>query len=404
MGTYSYDIVIIGGGIIGLATALNLSSQYPRYSICVLEKEADLAVHQTGHNSGVIHSGIYYKPGSLKARNCVSGSRDLIQFCNENGIEYDLCGKVIVATNEAELAALNELYNRGSANGVQGLRMIGADELKEIEPHASGLKALHSPNTGIIDYREVTLAYAKRFRENGGEVLTGAKVHGIKQTDALINVETTAGDISAKYLINCAGLYSDVVAKMMGVRQDIRIIPFRGEYYMLTPDASHLVRGLIYPVPNPEFPFLGVHFTRTVHGDIEAGPNAVLAFAREGYTMSTINIPETFGTIMYKGFWTMTAKYWKRGLQEFHRSLSKSAFVRSLQRLVPEINESHLERGGAGVRAQEVQRNGFMADDFHITETQNAIHVRNAPSPGATASLAIGKHIVSIATRAFQLN
>ncbi|MDA0988123.1 MAG: L-2-hydroxyglutarate oxidase [Chloroflexi bacterium] len=403
MNNYSYDIAIIGGGIIGLATALEVSIQYPRYRIGVVEKEEKLAAHQTGHNSGVIHSGIYYKPGSLKARNCVTGGRALMEFCRENGIEYELCGKVIVATDEREMAGLDVLYERGVANGVPGLRMIGAEELKELEPHARGLKALHSPNTGIIDYTQVTLAYADRFRDNGGEVVTGARVRSIRQADGFINMETDLGDVRARHLINCAGLYSDVVARMMGVKQDVRIIPFRGEYYMLSPEARHLVRGLIYPVPNPEFPFLGVHFTRTVHGDVEAGPNAVLAFAREGYKMTHVNVMETLGTLSYRGFWAMGARYWKRGMQEFYRSLSKAAFVRSLQQLVPEIDESHLERGGAGVRAQEVERNGLMADDFHITETPNAIHVRNAPSPGATASLAIGKDIVAIAAKSLQL-
>ena len=403
MNNYSYDIAIIGGGIIGLATALELSTHYPRYRIGVLEKEDELATHQTGHNSGVIHSGIYYKPGSLKARNCVAGGRALMEFCHENGIEYELCGKVIVATNEREVAALDMLHDRGAANGVPGLRIIGPEELKELEPHARGLKALHSPNTGIIDYTQVTLAYAKRFRDNGGEVLTGARVRGIRQADGLVNMETDRGDVRAKHIINCAGLYSDVIARMMGVKDGIRIIPFRGEYYMLSPEASHLVRGLIYPVPNPEFPFLGVHFTRTVHGHVEAGPNAVLAFAREGYKMTSVNMAETLGSLTFRGFWAMGARYWKRGIQEFYRSLSKGAFVRSLQQLVPEIDEGHLVRGGAGVRAQEVERNGFLADDFHITETQNAIHVRNAPSPGATASLAIGKDIVAIAAKSFQL-
>jgi L-2-hydroxyglutarate oxidase LhgO len=403
MNKHSYDTAIIGGGIIGLATALELSAQYPAHRIVVVEKEEELASHQTGHNSGVIHSGIYYKPDSLKARNCVTGGRTLMEFCRENDIEYELCGKVIVATDEREMAGLDVLYERGIANGVPGLRMIGAEELKELEPHARGLKALHSPNTGIIDYTQVTLAYAKRFRDNGGEIMTGARVLSIKQADGLINMETGRGDVRAKHLINCAGLYSDSIARMMGIKDGFRIIPFRGEYYMLSPEARHLVRGLIYPVPNPEFPFLGVHFTRTVHGDVEAGPNAVLAFAREGYKMTDVNVTETLGTLAFRGFWTMASRYWILGMQEFHRSLSKGAFLKSLQRLVPEIEEGHLERGGAGVRAQEVERNGLMADDFHITETENAIHVRNAPSPGATASLAIGKDIVAIATKSFQL-
>ena len=282
MSGLGYDIAIIGGGIIGLATALELSTRYPRYKTVVLEKEAELATHQTGHNSGVIHSGIYYRPGSLKARNCVAGGRALLEFCRDNGVEYQMCGKVIVAVDRSELAGLDELYRRGIANGVPGLRMIEAEELRELEPYASGVKALHSPNTGIIDYTQVALAYANRFRDNGGEVVTGARVMAIRQTDGLVSISTAKGDVRAKSVINCAGLYSDAIARMMGVKQDVRIVPFRGEYYMLSPEASHMVRGLIYPVPNPEFPFLGVHFTRTVHGDVEAGPNAVLAFAREG--------------------------------------------------------------------------------------------------------------------------
>lgn len=398
-----YDIAIIGGGIIGLSTALQLSEKHPRQKIVVIEKEDSLAYHQTGRNSGVIHSGIYYKPGSLKAYNCVTGSRELIKFCDTNNIRYELCGKVIVATNEKELPALEILSERGVANGVQGLRMIDSDELQEFEPHVSGLKGLYSPNTGIIDYAEVTKAYGLNFQANGGEILTNTKVISIKQTDGRFRLQTNQGEINTKYIINCAGLYSDIVAAMLGVKDTTRIIPFRGEYYMLTPEARKLVNGLIYPVPNPEFPFLGVHFTKTIHGDVEAGPNAVFAFAREGYTTSTINLRETLRTVTFKGFWAMTAKYWVRGLQEFYRSMSKQAFLRSLQFLVPDIREHHLVKGGAGVRAQEVESNGSLADDFHITETKNAIHVRNAPSPGATASLAIGKSIVDIATNSFSL-
>lgn len=399
----SYDIAIIGGGIIGLSTAMQLSEKHPQNKIIVIEKEDSLANHQTGHNSGVIHSGIYYKPGSLKAYNCVTGSRDLMKFCDINNIRYELCGKVIVATNEKELKALQTLHERGIANGVQGLRILDPAELKEIEPHALGLKGLYSPNTGIIDYVEVTKAYGLNFQANGGDILTNTKVTAIRQADGRFYLQTDHREILATYVINCAGLYSDKVAAMLGVRDTTRIIPFRGEYYMLTPDARQLVNGLIYPVPNPEFPFLGVHFTKTIHGDVEAGPNAVFAFAREGYTTSTINIRETFETMTFKGFWAMSARYWSRGLQEFYRSLSKQAFLRSLQTLVPDIREHHLVKGGAGVRAQEVESNGLLADDFHITQTQNAIHVRNAPSPGATASLAIGKSIVGIATDSFGL-
>ena len=403
MSSPSYDIAIIGGGIIGLATALQLSMRHPEQRTVVLEKEPALAAHQTGHNSGVIHSGIYYRPGSLKARNCVEGGRALMDFCDENGVEYQLCGKVIVATNERELAALDELHRRGTANGVPGLRVLGPEELHEIEPYANGVRALHSPNTGIVDFTQVAAAYANRFRDTGGEVVTGARVVSIRRADGYVHLETARGVVRARNVINCAGLYSDAIARMMGVPQDVRIVPFRGEYYMLAPEAEHMVNGLIYPVPNPEFPFLGVHFTRTVHGEVEAGPNAVLAFAREGYSMTRFNPKEMLGTLGYRGFWTMSARYWRMGMMEMYRSISKGAFVKSLQRLVPDIRDSHLVRGNAGVRAQEVGRNGLMTDDFHITATPNAIHVRNAPSPGATASLAIGRDVVVAASRAFDL-
>ena len=403
MSSPSYDIAIIGGGIIGLATALQLSMRHPEQRTVVLEKEPALAAHQTGHNSGVIHSGIYYRPGSLKARNCVEGGRALMDFCDENGVEYQLCGKVIVATNERELAALDELHRRGTANGVPGLRVLGPEELHEIEPYANGVRALHSPNTGIVDFTQVAAAYANRFRDTGGEVVTGARVVSIRRADGYVYLETARGVVRARNVINCAGLYSDAIARMMGVPQDVRIVPFRGEYYMLAPEAEHMVNGLIYPVPNPEFPFLGVHFTRTVHGEVEAGPNAVLAFAREGYSMTRFNPKEMLGTLGYRGFWTMSARYWRMGMMEMYRSISKGAFVKSLQRLVPDIRDSHLVRGNAGVRAQEVGRNGLMTDDFHITATPNAIHVRNAPSPGATASLAIGRDVVVAASRAFDL-
>ena len=398
-----YDLVVIGGGILGLATALELSRRFPRYSTLVVEKEKGLAGHQTGHNSGVIHSGIYYKPGSLKARNCVTGARALREFCDEHGINYQLCGKVVVASDPSEVPALEELHRRGVANGVPGLEMIGPERLKELEPHARGVKALYSPETGIIDYAQVTEAYAKAYCENGGEILTGARVTGIERSGGRINLITTRGDISTTYLINCAGLYADTIAGMMGVGKDLMIIPFRGEYYNLTPEARYLVKGLIYPVPDPDFPFLGVHFTRGVRGGVEAGPNAVLAFAREGYRMTDFDLSEFAETLGYPGFWFMAARYWRTGLQEFHRSLSKKAFVRALQKLLPDIEERHLQERGAGVRAQAVERNGLLVDDFRISETENAIHVRNAPSPGATASLAIGCDIVAMAERSFPL-
>ena len=403
MADFSYDVAIVGGGILGVATAMELTRRFPRLKVGVLEKEDRLAVHQTGHNSGVIHSGIYYRPGSLKAQNCVAGSKALMEFCDEHGVAYDLCGKVIVATREDELGRLDDLYERGQANGVPGLEMIGPERLKEIEPHSAGIRALWSPNTGIIDYTEVTEAYARVFQENGGDVLTGARVEGVSQDGDAITVETTRGDVSAKYMVNCAGLYAHDIAHMMGAPYDLRIIPFRGEYYTLSDEGASLVRGLIYPVPDPRFPFLGVHFTKGIYGGVEAGPNAVLAFAQEGYTKFKVNIGETLATLSFPGFWSMAGRYWKTAFQEYHRSFSKGAFTRSLQRLVPEIESRHLAEGGAGVRAQAVERTGALVDDFRITQTGNAIHVRNAPSPGATASLSISRGIVAMAEEAFAL-
>jgi len=404
MADHTYDIAIIGGGILGIATAMELTHRFPKLTVGVVEKEKRLAAHQTGHNSGVIHSGIYYKPGSLKAQNCVTGVSSLLAFCDENNIKYDLCGKVIVATREDELGRLDDLFERGKANRVPGLEMIGPERLKEIEPHAAGIKALWSPNTGIIDYTEVTEAYGRKFRENGGEILTDAKVEDIKKgSDGRVTLITNQGDVSAKYMVNCAGLHAHTIAHKMGVPYDLRIIPFRGEYFTLSPEGQELVKGLIYPVPDPRFPFLGVHFTRGIHGDVEAGPNAVLALAQEGYTKFKINVKETLATLTFKGFWFMAAKHWKTACQEYYRSFSKGTFTKSLQRLVPEIEKHHLTGGGAGVRAQAVERNGFLVDDFRISQTENAIHVRNAPSPGATASLSISRGIVDMAEEAFDL-
>jgi L-2-hydroxyglutarate oxidase len=404
MADHTYDIAVVGGGILGIATAMELTHRFPKLTVGVVEKENRLAAHQTGHNSGVIHTGIYYKPGSLKAKNCVTGVSSLLAFCDENNIKYNLCGKVIVATREDELGRLDDLYERGVANGVQGLEMIGPERLKEIEPHAAGIKALYSPNTGIIDYTEVTEAYGRKFQENGGEILTDTKVEDIKKgSDGRVTLVTNQGNVSAKYMVNCAGLYAHSIAHKMGVPYDLRIIPFRGEYFTLSPEGQALVKGLIYPVPDPRFPFLGVHFTRGIHGDVEAGPNAVLAFAQEGYTKFKINVKETMATLAFKGFWIMAAKHWKTAYQEYYRSFSKGTFTKSLQRLVPEIEKRHLTGGGSGVRAQAVERNGFLVDDFRISQTENAIHVRNAPSPGATASLSISRGIVDLAEEAFGL-
>ena len=403
MDSQKYDVVVVGGGIIGLVTALQLTRLYPRCRVVVIEKEEELALHQTGHNSGVIHSGIYYRPGSQKARFCVSGANSLIQFCQESGIEYERCGKVIVATDESELGRLEELYQRGIANGVEGLEMIGPERLKEIEPHASGIKALYAPRTGIVDFKVVAKAYADKIRAGGGEVLPGREVVSIRRSGGSIFLGTTQGTVGSKYLINCAGLYADKVAEMMGVAPEVRIVPFRGEYYTLRPQRRHLVRGLIYPVPNPGFPFLGVHFTRNVHGEVEAGPNAVLAFAREGYRKTDFNVVETLGTLSYQGFWAMALKFWRIGLAEYHRSLSKRVFLHDLQRLLPEIGDEDLGPGGSGVRAQAVDKKGRLLDDFSIQESEGAIHVLNAPSPGATSSLAIGEYIVGLAAKSFDL-
>ncbi len=404
MSDYRYDITVIGGGIIGAATAMRLAKTYPNLKIGVVEKERAVAGHQTGHNSGVIHSGIYYAPGSLKATNCVAGSKELMAFCDENEIPYELCGKLIIATSQEELPRLDELFRRGTANGVPGLEMVDATRLREIEPEASGLRGLLSPATGIIDYTQVTKAYVTQLQRHGGEIIFNARVNSIEQRGNRTHLMTTAGEVETRYLINCAGLYADKVATMMGLDVDIRIIPFRGEYYFLKPEARRLVKGLIYPVPNPEFPFLGVHFTRSIHGGVEAGPNAVFALAREGYTKSAINPKETVWSLSYGGFWHMARKYWKTGAHEVYRSFSKKAFTQALQRLVPAIREDDLQTGGAGVRAQAVDRTGKLIDDFRIVEGHNSVHVLNAPSPGATASLAISAGILGMAEKSFELS
>ncbi len=396
-----YDVAVVGGGIVGLATTLALSGQRPDLRLVILEKESEPGRHQTSHNSGVIHSGIYYKPGSHKARLCVEGARLMRDFCAGHGLRVEECGKVIVATDERELPRLDDLYERGVANGVPGLARIGPERLREIEPHAAGLAALHSPHTAIVDFGEVARAMAGDITSRGVEILTGARVTAIDQSPGGLRVRTDRGEVETRYLVNCAGLYSDVVARIAGAAPDVHIIPFRGEYYMIRPERRNLVRGLIYPVPDPEFPFLGVHFTSTVHGDLEAGPNAVLAFAREGYTLGRIRSAELLGTVCYGGFWRMARQYWRTGLYEVWRSVSARAFVRALQRLVPDLRLEDVVRGGAGVRAQAVTPDGMLVDDFRIVEGPRAIHVLNAPSPAATASLAIGRYIADLAARAF---
>jgi L-2-hydroxyglutarate oxidase len=399
----SPDIAIVGGGIVGLATTLALTDAHPRARIVILDKEPRIASHQTGHNSGVIHSGAYYKPGSLKARLCVQGAQLMKQFCDTHGIHWEACGKLIVATEEAELPRLQTIHDRATANGLAGVKRISGEEVAQYEPHCRAVSALHVPETGIVDYGQVAERMAGLIRDRGAEIVTGAGVSAIRRDGDGLVLETAKGAVHTHHLVNCAGLYSDRVAAMMGIRPDVQIIPFRGEYYMLKPERRWLVQNLIYPVPDPEFPFLGVHFTRTVHGDVEAGPNAVLAFAREGYHLGTVHPGELAGTFGYAGFWNMARRYWRMGGYELYRSASKAAFVRSLQKLIPEIEATHIERGGAGVRAQAVSPDGSLVDDFKISVTPGAVHVVNAPSPAATASISIGRHIATIAADTFRL-
>lgn len=397
----SYDITVIGGGAIGFGTVLGLQRQNPYLKIALIEKDNAVSNHQTGNNSGVIHSGIYYKPGSLKADFCVEGRQSIADFCVENGLKYDKCGKIIVAYREEELERLNDLYERGTANNVKGLELIGPERIKEIEPHATGIKALYSPNTGIVDYREITEKYAQIAMENGADIKLGTAFEGyrdIKEDGKGIVLETSNNPIETKLIINCAGLYSDVIAKKMGVKPKLRIIPFRGEYYNIKPEKKHLVKGLIYPVPDPKFPFLGVHFTKTVHdGLIEAGPNAVLGWAREAYRKINVNPKELIGTLTYPGFIKFALQNWLIGFNEINRSFRKSVFVKDLQKMIPEIKSEDLDAGGAGVRAQAIGYDGELIDDFAFEFTEKSIHVLNAPSPGATSSMVIGKYIANLA-------
>jgi L-2-hydroxyglutarate oxidase len=404
-GAMTCDVTIIGGGIVGLATARALHEQFPSLKLVLCEKEAELGQHQTGHNSGVIHSGIYYKPGSFKARLCVEGVRLLLEFCEAHAIKYDRCGKVIVATSQEEVPRLHTLYERGTANGVPGLSMIDAGRVREIEPHVRAVAGIHSPNTAIVDYSQVTAALGRDLVASGVTIEYNFPVSTITRVrGGGLAVSTREHTITTSRLINCAGLYSDVIARLAGANTEVQIIPFRGEYYFLRPQRESLVRGLIYPVPDPEFPFLGVHFTRTIHGEVEAGPNAVLAFAREGYRFASIRPRELAGTLGYGGFWAMARKYWRTGAYEMYRSLSKKKFVEALQRLVPDLRSEDITPGGAGVRAQAVRPDGSLLDDFSIATGPDAIHVVNAPSPGATASLAIGRHIAGLASQTFGLS
>jgi (S)-2-hydroxyglutarate dehydrogenase len=402
MNSKKYDIAIIGGGIVGMATAMALATRlHP--SLVVLEAEDHLAAHQTGHNSGVIHSGIYYKPGSLKAQNCVEGRQAMYQFCEEHGIAHEQSGKVIVATRQDELPALQRLEERGKANGIPGIERLDPIGIKDYEPHAAGIAGLHVPVTGIVDYTAVTNKYGDIVKENGGEICVRSKVTGFRKDPDEFVLQTASGEIHCRNLINCAGLESDRVARMCGVDPGLQIVPFRGEYYELIPERANLVHNLIYPVPDPNFPFLGVHLTRMVHGGADAGPNAVLGFAREGYRMTDVNIRDMWEYGTYFGFWKMAWKYWKTGFGEYYRSLVKAAFVKALQRLVPDIRSDDLVRSGAGIRAQALDPTGFLVDDFSIREAERMVHVLNAPSPAATASISIGKSIAEMAVKNFSL-
>jgi L-2-hydroxyglutarate oxidase len=399
----SYNVIIIGGGVVGLGVALEITRRFPHLRLLLLEKEDRVARHQSGHNSGVIHSGVYYKPGSLKARLCVTGAAAMVEFCREHGIAHNVCGKVIVATHADELPRLEELRKRGEANGLTGLRMIGPEDLREIEPHATGLRALVVPSTGVTDYALVCEKYAELISAAGGTVLLSAAATGIRRVPNEIVVETSRGAFSTASIINCAGLFSDRISRMAGDEPGVMIVPFRGEYYDLVPERAPLVKALIYPVPDPRFPFLGVHFTRRITGRVDAGPNAVFALAREGYRHTDINLRDLASAATFPGFWRMAGKHWRNALDEWHRSLSKPAFVRALQRLLPEVGEKDLVPGGSGVRAQALKPDGALVDDFQFVPSGKVLHVLNVPSPAATASLTIGKAIVETAAASLGL-
>lgn len=396
-----YDVVIIGGGIVGLATALQLKQKNAALKIILIEKESEVAKHQTGNNSGVIHSGLYYKPGSLKATNCIQGYNLLIDFCHKNEVPFDLCGKIVVATEQKELPLLQNLFTRGQQNGLSNLKMLSTGELKEFEPHVAGIAGISVPQTGIVDYKVVADKYADLIKKSGGEIVLSEKVIDIQLLPDYVTVSTQKKTYTAKLVINCAGLYSDKVARLTAKKVDVKIIPFRGEYYKLKKEKEHLVKNLIYPVPDPNFPFLGVHFTRMMKGGVEAGPNAVLAFQREGYKKTDINLAELGESLAWPGFQKVAMKYWKTGMGEMHRSFSKAAFTKALQKLLPEIREQDLEEGGSGVRAQACDRKGGLVDDFMILEEKQVINVCNAPSPAATSSLSIGETISKLALTRF---
>ena len=392
----SKQIVIIGGGIVGLATAHELLRRKPGTAVTVLEKEPRVGQHQSSHNSGVLHAGLYYKPGSQKARLAVSGLRRMVEFCQQHSIAYEICGKLVVAVDEAEVLRLQNLLERGQQNGLEGLQWLKPEQIREIEPHAAGIAALRVPQEGIVDYPRVCAVLQEEIAKSGGRVVTGAKVTRISPENAGWRIESATGDFAADFLVNCAGLHCDRVSALAGERREARIVPFRGEYYQLKKERQFLVRNLIYPVPDPKFPFLGVHFTRRIHGGIEAGPNAVLAFAREGYRKTDVNVADLWDALAFSGLWRFLGKHKRMSWEELKRSLSRRLFCQSLQRLVPEIREEDLEPGGAGVRAQAMSPAGELIQDFHLVRRPNALHVLNAPSPAATASLAIGETIAEM--------
>ena len=386
-------VVIVGGGIVGLATAYQLTERFPDLSVTVLEKESAVGAHQTGHNSGVLHSGIYYKPGTLRAANCRTGKRRMEEFCTTHGIPFELCGKVIVAVGESELPQLERIFERGQQNGVR-CEVIGPERLKELEPHTAGVKAIHVPEAGIVNYRRVAERLAAIIVERGGSVVYSTKVTAMHRDHDQMHLQTTNGDFAGNYVVTCAGLHSDRVTRLTGQKVIHQIVPFRGEFYELKPEAHHLCRGLIYPVPDTRFPFLGVHFTRMIDGGVECGPNAVLAFAREGYRKTDINLRDLIESLSYAGFRRLARKHWRTGMGEMWRSVSKAAFVKALQRLMPEIRSEHLVAGRSGVRAQSVAESGDLVDDFVIQSGERVINVCNAPSPAATSALNIGQLVV----------
>ena len=396
----SKRVIIVGGGIVGLATAYRLGQRFPGARILVLEKEHQPGRHQSSHNSGVLHCGLYYKPGSARARLAVAGIRQMVAFCQENAIPHDVCGKLVVAADESEVPRLHALQERGTANGLEGLRWLQREEMREIEPHAGGVAALRVPQEGICDYPRVCETLAAKLSAAGAKVVTSAKVTALDRARGGWLARTTAGDFECDFLINCAGLHSDRVSQMAGERRELRVLPFRGEYYKIRPERQHLVRNLIYPVPDARFPFLGVHFTRLIRGGVECGPNAVLALAREGYRKTDFSVADVFDALTYGGFWRFLMRYRATAWYEMRRSFSREIFGRSLQRLVPEIQSGDLDTGGSGVRAQAISPEGEIYQDFCLVARPNALHVLSAPSPAATASLAIGAEIVSMVEKA----